>query len=208
MDPFFKWRAFELLVTLAFRPQNIEVRFHSRNLMGEPQDGLWKIGLNQVIEQTSTLDAIPILEPGTLVILKKGHSVADLLAYSSDCELYFIQISLSPYGGHKYKVTDLGRKLIKNGPSIIQHYMSLCLTKKGTKQFPDAKTLKLKLEKALPDGVHYIYVTTSESWMSTKSCQHSHPVTLVAGEDISELLGTNWTIYRDQLIEERVRSRR
>ncbi|CAG8607310.1 1386_t:CDS:2, partial [Paraglomus occultum] len=154
--------------------KRIEVHFRSRTLLGEPQDKLWKITLIQAIEQTLTLNAIPTLEPGTLVILKKGHSVADLLAYSTDCELYFIQISLSPYNDHRSKVTDLKKPLIRKkkgtntrSPSIIKYYMSLCRTKGGTRRFPEIASLDLRLNETLPKGVHYVYITTSDTMMTT-----------------------------------------
>ncbi|KAL1915001.1 uncharacterized protein VTP21DRAFT_7706 [Calcarisporiella thermophila] len=207
-DPSFKWRAFGLLITLTFRPhKRIDIRFNGRTLTGKPQRKTWNITLIQTIEQISTLHAVSALEPGTLIILKKGHSVADLLAYSMDCELYFIQISLSPYNEHWSKVTDLKKRIIKkpkdtytmNNMSIIKYYMSLCLTKENTPRFPNAAALKLELEKTLPEGVHYVYITTSNTMMSERSLFCGHPVTLVSRADLPLLMGSNWAVYENEL---------
>ncbi|KAL1914184.1 uncharacterized protein VTP21DRAFT_9696 [Calcarisporiella thermophila] len=185
-DPALKWRAFALLITLTFRPQKrIDIRFNSRTLMGEPQDKIWNITLTQTIEQTSTLNAIPALEPGTLMILERD----------TRSQTYWS------------KVTDLKKRLIKktkntctrNNMSIIEYYMSLCLTKEKTPRFPNFASLKLELDKTLPEGVHYLYITTSNTWMTERCLVRGHSVTLISRADLPLLMGSNWVVYENRL---------
>jgi len=200
-DPNLRWRAFELLVILAFRPQKHHVvKFRSRSLSGEQKE--WEITLTRAIEQTSFLKAIPVLEPGALVILKKGHSVVDLVAYSTKYELFFIQISTLSYGNHSSKVVDLDKSIAKRRPAIIKYYMSLCRTSDGKRLFK-TKSLQLQLAERLPNGVHYLYITTSESPIKTpqKTYWCNHPVNLVTCDDLPLLMGRNWDLYKDNFIK-------
>src|SRR5215469_15339273 len=67
-EPLLRWRAFEMMVTLAFRPQKSKtIRFRSRSITGKIRNKMWEITLVDSVEQTTYLDAIRAITPGTLI---------------------------------------------------------------------------------------------------------------------------------------------
>jgi hypothetical protein len=193
------WQALELLVSCYFRRGALStISLADKNLMGmERNQKKLDITVSVDFEQTTQTINTPIL-PGTFLILRHRHPVCDFIAYSSEnCgELFFIQISKSSYRAHNSKVTDLGQFLGKKW--ILEHYMDLCLMKDGKKKrFPKITEQDIKnLNKKLPTGVYYVYITTSDSVIRSNNKVKNHPVILVQGDDISSVVGADWDEYK------------
>ena len=200
-DPSTNWRALELLVSRYFRrgaPSTISLT--DKDLMGkERQQKKLNIIVSIDFEQTTRTIDTPIV-PGTFLILRQGHPVCDFIAYSSENrgELFFIQISKSSYMAHNSKVTDLGDTIqVKGNKSILEHYMDLCLTEDGEKRFPKVKNQDIKnINKKLPTGVYYVYITTSDSVIRSSNNVKNHPVILVQGDDVKSVVGVDWDLYK------------
>jgi len=202
-DSLINWWAFELLVSRYFRRGALytnTISLTDKNLMGKKrQQNKLHITVSVYFEQTTPTINTPIL-PGTFLILRRGHPVCDLIAYSSENhgELFFIQISKSSYMAHNSKVTDLGDTIQVNGnKSILEHYMNLCLTEDGKKRFPKVNNQNIKnLNKKLPTGVYYVYITTSDSVIRSSNNVKNHPVILVQGDDVKSVVGIDWDVYK------------
>ena len=201
-NPSTNWWALKLLVSRYFRRGALStISLTDKDLMGkERQQKKLHITVSVDFEQTTRTIDTPIL-PGTFLILRQGHPVCDFIAYSSENrgELFFIQISKSSYMVHNSKVTDLGdRTQAKGNKSILEHYMDLCLTEDGEKRFPKVKNQDIKnINKKLPTGVYYVYITTSASVIRSSNNVKNHPVILVQGDDVKSVVGANWELYKN-----------
>ncbi|KAF9083258.1 hypothetical protein BGX27_004198, partial [Mortierella sp. AM989] len=152
-DPETHGQAFELLVTLHFHTYSKTViDLPNKDLTGKGRDtkGL-TIVITRVIKQSETLTDEP-LSPDTLLILRKGHRVLDLVVYSENCDLFLIQISVSSYMDHDKKVTNLNDDY--NGSTVLEHYMNLCQKSSGIPQFSKIASEGLdSLDQKMPAGL-------------------------------------------------------
>jgi len=75
--------------------------------------------------------------------------------------------------------------------------MDLCLTEDGEKRFPKVKNQDINnLNKKLPTGVYYVYITTSDSVIRSSNNVKNHPVILVQGDDVKSVVGVDWDLYK------------
>ncbi|KAF9154528.1 hypothetical protein BGX20_004644, partial [Mortierella sp. AD010] len=199
-DPETHGRAFELLVTLRFHTYSKTViDLPNKDLTGKGRDtkGMTII-ITRVIKQSETFTDEP-LSPGTLLILRKGHRVLDLVVYSENCDLFVIQISVSSYMDHDKKVTNLNDDY--NGSTVLEHYMNLCQKSPGIPQFSKiASEGSDCLDQKLPAGVYYVYFTTSKSLVRKTTVASGHPVILIGQDDLGAVLGSLWESHKEALL--------
>ncbi|RUS30684.1 hypothetical protein BC938DRAFT_479074 [Jimgerdemannia flammicorona] len=137
--------------------------------------------------------------PGTLLILRKGHRVCDLMIYSENFNLYLIQISIQSYMDHDKKILHLTDKLKKTEKTVIEFYMDLCQKSDGIQQFAKVKPSDLRnVETRLPKGVYYVYVSMSNSSVRKTTSCFTNPVVLVRQDDLGGALGALWELYKNE----------
>lgn len=79
------------------------------------------INISNVIDMNGPIES---LQPGTLLILYRQHTICNIMVYSEEnCKLFFLKISMSTYMGD---CTDLKNKFKNRDRSILKHYMDLC----------------------------------------------------------------------------------
>lgn len=159
--------------------------------------------VNRVIWQAEFSIDEP-LRPGTLLILRRGHRVCDLVIYSENFDLYFIQISILSYMDNDKKAPNLGDELPETEKTILEYFMDLCQKSDGIQQFAKVTASDLKnVGTKLPKGVYYVYISMSNSRVSRSIRSFRHPVVLVRRDDLSETLGGLWQSYEKDLLADR-----
>lgn len=120
---------------------------------------------------------IASIEPGSVLVCYPGHPVIDLVVFSTDSNIFFIQISELAYDAHKTHLDDLFEKKVSGSESIFQYYFQKCFGRRS------------RVTKSLPDNVHYLYITTDKTVYQRQSKFSRDPVVLICGDSLSAFSG-------------------
>jgi len=190
------------LVTLRFHTYSKTiVTLPNKDLSGKLRDPKkLQVIIYRVIRQAESSTDEP-LRPGTLLILHKGHRVCDLVVYSEDFDLYFIQVSIQSYMDHDKKAPNLRDELPSTGKTVLEYYMNLCQKSDGIRQFTAVKSDDLEnIDTQLPKGIYFVYISMSNSLVRKTTGCSKHPVVLVRQDDLGETLGELWKSYKTKLL--------
>lgn len=145
--------AFELFVTRGFKYTDT-----LRYVTG-PRSGEEFIQVN-VKRQIKQQRGVPLqkIEPETLVICYPNHPAVDLIVYTKQEVLIFVQISISAYKNHGSKRDHIFTQPMETQKdlSVYQYYTSLAVTRNNEPKWKNAKN---HTQKTFLQDTCYLYVS-------------------------------------------------
>jgi hypothetical protein len=185
--------AFEMFAVWGFKNRSSLTYIFKEST--HPIENSMDITVTRTIHSERGKDIGKIL-PGTLVICYPGHKAIDMLLYTLQEYLLFIQVSTSPYQSHSSSRDDVLTMKMIEGESVYQYYATRAVTKVNHKWQPKWQPSKIQSHltyKRYMENTYYCYVT------STPQSKQSNinKIMLVAAEQL-RCLGEEYRYFVQQ----------
>lgn len=188
----FQWRLLELFITqklqyVATNNSQMQMTYTSLDIPRGTKRSLAEpticISLNDYLYQRRGQE-LGAIHAGTLIICYDKHPVVDLVVFTGNEELLFLQISESAYSDHRTKYPALFKSLVAGtNESILSYYANRAICPSHKAHWKNLDNLQYKF----PQGIYYVYITTSpKSQVRKTSTFYGHRgfVSLVHGDHL------------------------